>query len=116
MTRSLRGAQAAVPVIEPDPVSGLGIFPNAARRVLLRVLMARREAMKTYRVRRIAERVTATVREMNEAQQRMMALRMAADRYLINPDTPPDTYAEFLMRTSGPLLREPSAAKRAATR
>jgi hypothetical protein len=78
--------------------------------------MARREAMKTYRVRRIAERVTATVREMNEAQQRMTALRMAADRYLINPDTPPDTYAEFLMRTSGPLLREPSAARRAATR
>jgi hypothetical protein len=72
--------------------------------------------MKTHRVRRIAERVTATVREMNEAQERMVMLRMAADRYLMNPGTPPDTYAEFLMRTSGPLLREPSAAKRAASR
>ena len=72
--------------------------------------------MKTHGVRRIAERVTATVREMNEAQQRMIALRTAADRYLVNPSTPPDTYAEFLMRTSGPLLHERSAAKRAARR
>lgn len=72
--------------------------------------------MKTHGVRRMAERVTATVREMNEAQQRLLAVRMSADRYLTNPDTPPDTYAEFLMRTSGPLLREPSAARRAGGR
>jgi hypothetical protein len=78
--------------------------------------MARREAMKTHGVLRIAKRVTATVREMNEAQQRMVALHTATDRYVVNPDAPPDTYAEFLMRTSGALLHEPSAAKRAARR
>jgi hypothetical protein len=78
--------------------------------------MARREAMKTHGLQRIAKRVTATVREMNEAQQRMIALRMATDRYLMHPGTPPDTYAEFLMRTSGPLLHEPPAADRTARR
>ena len=69
--------------------------------------------MKTHGVRRMAGRMTAAIREMNEAQRRMMALRMSGDRYLGNPGAAPDTYGEFLMRTSGPLTHEPRACKRA---
>jgi hypothetical protein len=36
-------------------------------------------------------------------------LRTAQDRYLLEPDESPDSYAEFLARTSGVLLHEPSA-------
>lgn len=63
-------------------------------------------------MRRIARRVAASVREMNEAQRRLEVLRMSMDRYLANPDAPPDTYGEFLVRTSGPSLHEPPARKR----
>lgn len=72
--------------------------------------------MKTHGVRRIAQRVATVVREMNEAQERMLALRLSADPYLVNPDAPPDTYEEFLLRTSGPLMREQPASKRAGKR
>lgn len=68
--------------------------------------------MKTYAVRRMAERVAEVVREMNEAQQRMTTLRLCADRYLTDPGTAPETYEEFLMRTSGLLTHEPPAWKR----
>jgi hypothetical protein len=40
------------------------------------------------------------------------ALRTAPDRYLTDRDKAPDTYADFLFRTSGPLLHEPHAARR----
>jgi hypothetical protein len=63
-------------------------------------------------VRRAAGKLAETVREMNEAQQRMLARQTATDRYTLHPDTAPDTYAEFLFRTSGALLHEPSARQR----
>jgi hypothetical protein len=62
---------------------------------------------------RLARRVVAVVRECNDAQRRMAAIRTAPDRYTAHPDAAPDTYAEFLFRTSGLLLREPSARARA---
>jgi hypothetical protein len=68
--------------------------------------------MNTQMMWRMARRVTAAVREMNEAQQRMASLRVSTDRYLTDPGTAPDTYAEFLMRTAGPLVHEPPACKR----
>jgi hypothetical protein len=68
--------------------------------------------MKTT-VRRVAGKLADTVREMNEAQQLMLVLRTATDRYAANPDAAPETYQEFLGRTSGVLLHEPSARKRA---
>jgi hypothetical protein len=64
-------------------------------------------------VRRVAGKLTDTVREMNEAQRLVLALRTATDRYIENPGAAPDTYAEFLARTSGALMHEPSARKRA---
>jgi hypothetical protein len=67
--------------------------------------------MKTT-TRRVAGKLADTIREMNEAQRLMLTLRTAADRYDVHPDAMPDTYAEFLTRTSGVLRHEPSARKR----
>ena len=58
-------------------------------------------------------RIVAVVRECNDAQRRLTAISTAPDRYTAHPDAAPDTYAEFLFRTSGLLLHEPSARSRA---
>jgi hypothetical protein len=63
-------------------------------------------------LRRAAGRLADVVKEMHEGQQRMVVLRTAIDRYVENSGDAPDTYAEFLMRTSGVLLHEPPAHKR----
>jgi hypothetical protein len=68
--------------------------------------------MSTDQLRRLAARIAAAVTEMNEAQRRMIVLRAATDRHLSRPNAAPDSYAEFLMRTSGPLVCEPSARDR----
>jgi hypothetical protein len=68
--------------------------------------------MKTT-VRRVAGKVTETVREMHEAQQHMLALTTATDHYGEHRGTAPDTYQEFMAMTSGALRHEPSARKRA---
>jgi len=67
--------------------------------------------MKTT-VRRVAGKLADAVREMNEAQRLTLALRTATDRYIENPGAAPDTYDQFLARTSGVLLHEPSARRR----
>jgi len=64
-------------------------------------------------VRRAARAVAATVAECNRAQRRMTELRFNADRFPLDGGAqPPDTYAEFLFRTSGLLAHEPPADKR----
>ena len=65
-------------------------------------------------VRRLASRAASLIAECNEAQRRLIALWLAPDRYAADPDRAPDTYAEFLFRTSGWLLHEPAACDRAA--
>ena len=65
---------------------------------------------------RLARRLAAVVAECNEAQRRLTYRRLSYDQYLTEPDTPPDTYADFLLRTSGPLHPEPSARQRVAGR
>ena len=62
---------------------------------------------------RVARRIVAVVRECNDAQRRMTAINTAPDRYIAHPGAAPDTYAEFLFRTSGLLRHEPSARSRA---
>jgi len=57
---------------------------------------------------RVADKLADVVHEMNEAQRLMLALRTATDR----SGAAPDTYQEFLARTSGALMHEPSARKR----
>jgi hypothetical protein len=61
----------------------------------------------------IVRRIAAVIRECGDAQRRMAAIRTSPDRYAARPDAAPDTYAEFLFRTSGVLLHEPSARDRA---
>src|SRR5260221_4322284 len=67
-------------------------------------------------LRTISRRVVAVIAECNYAQRRLAQLRASPDRYLSRPDLAPDTYQEFLFRTSGPLAPEPSTAKRPSGR
>jgi hypothetical protein len=60
----------------------------------------------------ILRRVAAVIAECNYAQRRIAALRASPDGYLTRPDLAPDTYREFLFRTSGSLVHEPSAIRR----
>jgi hypothetical protein len=61
---------------------------------------------------RFARRLAAVIAEMDRAQRRAAVLFVACDRYLDHPGQPPQTYGEFLPRTNGPLVHEPSAAAR----
>ena len=58
---------------------------------------------------RFGRQVAALVAECNYAQRRMFALQMTP----ADGNKAPDDYAEFLFRTSGARLREPTAAGRA---
>jgi hypothetical protein len=62
---------------------------------------------------RFGQRVADIVAECNYAQRRMLALRTSPDSYGVGRNKAPDTYAEFLFRTSGVLLNEPAAVGRA---
>jgi hypothetical protein len=61
---------------------------------------------------RMARRIAAIHAEISYAQNRLDAIRTNPDRYLTDGDKMPETYAEFLFRTSGVLVREPNAARR----
>jgi hypothetical protein len=56
--------------------------------------------------------VVGLVKELNYAQRRSTELFLARDGYLIGPARPAATYQEFLDRTSGRLVHEPSANAR----
>lgn len=64
---------------------------------------------------RLARRVAAVVMQCWAAQRRL-AMNSGPDRYLANPEAAPETFQEFLYRTSGPLAHEPAAVRRAAGR
>jgi hypothetical protein len=59
------------------------------------------------RIGRIARRVRAVLSEMNYASTRATALMLSDG--LERSDHAPDTYAEFLLRTSVPTVHEPPA-------
>lgn len=63
-------------------------------------------------LRALGRRVGAVVAECNYAQRRITVLQSNPDHYLVAPGHAPDTYQEFLLRTTGPLDHEPSAAAR----
>jgi hypothetical protein len=65
-------------------------------------------------VRSAAHTITSVVTECNQATRTMSQLRMAPDRFLADSGQAPDDYAEFLFRTSGLLVHEPSARQRLA--
>jgi hypothetical protein len=64
-------------------------------------------------IRRAVRTVAATLAECNRAQRRMAELQLSPDRFFIDGAAQaPDTYAEFLFRTSGLLAHEAPADKR----
>ena len=69
-------------------------------------------ARLTSALSRFGRRVAGVLAECDYAQRRMLELRMTPDAYLPDRDRAPQTYAEFLFRTSGALLHEPTAARR----
>jgi hypothetical protein len=62
---------------------------------------------------RFGRRVAGVIAECDYAQRRLTMLMTGTDAYLNDRDTAPDDYAEFLLRTSGAMLREPAADGRA---
>jgi hypothetical protein len=64
------------------------------------------------RLARFGKRIANVVAECNYAQRRSFAMMTNPDSYLTDRDRAPDTYAEFLFRTSSGLLQEPASAKR----
>jgi hypothetical protein len=63
---------------------------------------------------RTARRFGSVIAEMHRQQQRLHKIYRSIDHYLPNSDAPPETYSEFLARTRGVLLHEPSARARLA--
>jgi hypothetical protein len=61
---------------------------------------------------RIVKRIAHVVAECDYAQRRSFAIMTNPDSYLTDRDQAPDTYAEFLFRTSSELLQEPASAHR----
>jgi hypothetical protein len=57
-------------------------------------------------------RCRMAARGFNDQQRRFAALEMSMDKFMVRPDTAPDTYSEFLFRTRGPRVHEPSATAR----
>ena len=72
-------------------------------------------AKRNTRLTRIVRRIAAVHAEIDYAQRRLDAIRTNSDRYLPDADAHrgPEDYAEFLFRTSGVLLHEPPAGRRA---
>jgi hypothetical protein len=62
---------------------------------------------------RLGKRIANIVAECNYAQRRSFAIMTNPDSYLTDRDHAPDTYAEFLFRTSGGLLHEVASSQRA---
>jgi len=63
-------------------------------------------------LRATSRRVAAVIADCRYAQRRIAQLQANPNAYLPDPSQAPDTYREFLFRTSGPLAHEPSAARR----
>jgi len=63
---------------------------------------------------RAVRRFGSLMAEINRQQQRLYKINQSIDHYLPNRDAPPETYREFLARTRGTLLHEPTARARLA--
>ena len=66
------------------------------------------------RILRFARQTRRVLSEINEANKRVTAMRLGYG--MAESDRAPDTYAEFLFRSSLVTLHEPSAHRRGAGR
>lgn len=62
--------------------------------------------------RGLIRKIGRGIEECWYAQRRLETLRTSPDMYSDRPNDAPDSFAEFMFRTSGPLLHEPSARQR----
>lgn len=65
---------------------------------------------------RAFRRAHVALQRFNDQQRRLAARRMSVDGFMSQPDGAPENFGEFLFRTSGPLLHEPSASARLSGR
>ncbi|HEV2450825.1 MAG TPA: hypothetical protein VGS62_02730 [Streptosporangiaceae bacterium] len=63
-------------------------------------------------VGRGVRKACSVIAEFQRQQERFHARMMSYDTHMLSPDTPPQTYAEFLLGTGGSLRHEPSARAR----
>jgi len=63
-------------------------------------------------VKGIIRKIGAVVEECWYAQRRLETLRTSPDMYAARPNEAPDSFGEFMFRTSGVLMHEPSARQR----
>lgn len=63
-------------------------------------------------IHRIARGIADALAEDKDVQRYLMQLRMNPQNYVFRPGRTPDTYADFLFRTSGVLMHEASARER----
>jgi hypothetical protein len=66
-------------------------------------------------VRQITRNLLAILTDWVYAQRKLTELRLAPEQYVFNRSAVPQTYEEFLYRTSGVLQHEPPARVRAMT-
>jgi hypothetical protein len=64
-------------------------------------------------VQRVAKGIVAAIVEAHQAQRMLFERQMDPESYVLPAAGAPDTYADFLFRTSGRLRHEPSARERA---
>jgi hypothetical protein len=62
---------------------------------------------------RLAKGFAAAVAECTEAQRMLFEQRLDPEHYVFKTGRTPDSFAEFMIRTSGTLRHEPSARERA---
>jgi hypothetical protein len=63
-------------------------------------------------IRQFANTVSSVLADWAYAQRRVIELRLSPDQNVFHPGGPPQTYAEFLYRTSGVRRHEPPARDR----
>jgi hypothetical protein len=76
-------------------------------------VQARLGQQLVHAVARSAKALATVVAECHRAQRIMSEYRSQPDRYARYGDRAPETYGEFLYRSSGTVWREPSARERA---
>jgi hypothetical protein len=62
---------------------------------------------------RIAKGIAAAVAECNELQRMLFEVRLDPEHYVFKTGRTPDTFAKFMIATSGTRPHEPSARDRA---
>ena len=63
-------------------------------------------------VRQLTRELLAILTDWVDAQRKLAELRLAPEQYVFKKSAVPQTYAEFLYRTSGVLPHEPPARVR----